>query len=65
MRHGNYTQERLASMITDETLYTVSKLLRRVFVGKMEEQELHDAVLNIDKEIIRRRLERAHETRKH
>jgi len=58
-------QERLGSMITDETLYTISKLLRRVYVGKIEEQELHDAVLNVDKEIIRRRMERANETRKH
>lgn len=58
-------QERLESMITDETLYTISKLLRRVYVGKIEEQELHDAVLNVDKEIIRRRMEKAHETRKH
>lgn len=50
-------------MITDQTLYTISKLLRRVYVGKVEEQELHDAVANVDKEIIRRRMERARETR--
>lgn len=56
-------QERMELMITDQTLYTVSKLLRRVYVGKVEEQELHDAVDNIDNEIIRRRMERARETR--
>lgn len=56
-------QERMELMITDQTLYTVSKLLRRVYVGKVEEQELHDAVDNIDSEIIRRRMERARETR--
>lgn len=58
-------QERMELMITDQTLYTVSKLLRRVYVGKVEEQELHDAVDNIDSEIIRRRMERARETRTH
>lgn len=58
-------QERMELMITDQTLYTVSKLLRRVYVGKVEEQELHDAVDNIDSEIIRRRIERARETRTH
>lgn len=58
-------RERMELMITDQTLYTVSKLLRRVYVGKVEEQELHDAVDNIDSEIIRRRMERARETRTH
>lgn len=56
-------QEGMELMITDQTLYTISKLLRRVYVGKVEEQELHDAVANVDKEIIRRRMERARETR--
>ena len=58
-------QEGMELMITDQTLYTISKLLRRVYVGKVEEQELHDAVDNIDSEIIRRRMERARETRTH
>lgn len=65
MRHAKHTHRNLEYMITDKTLYTISKLLRRLYVGKTEEQELHDAIDNIDKEIFKRRMERAHETRKH
>lgn len=52
-------------VISDKTLRSASKFLRRVYVGKMEEQELFEALVEIDKEILRRLREKADEARKH
>jgi hypothetical protein len=52
-------------VISDRTLRSASKFLRRVYVGKMEEQELFEALVEIDKEILRRLREKADEARKH
>lgn len=52
-------------VMSDRTLRSASKFLRRVFVGKMEEQELFEAIVEIDKEILRRVKEKADEARKH
>lgn len=49
-------------MITDEMLISVSKFLRRAFVGRMEEEELVNCVAVIESEITRRRVDAA---RKH
>lgn len=52
-------------VISDKTLRSASKFLRRVYVGKMEEQELFETLVEIDKEILRRLREKADEARKH
>lgn len=49
-------------MMTDEMLISVSKFLRRAFVGRMEEEELVNCVAVIENEITRRRVDAA---RKH
>lgn len=49
-------------MMTDEMLFSVSKFLRRAFVGRMEEEELVNCVAVIENEITRRRVDAA---RKH
>jgi hypothetical protein len=52
-------------VISDKALRSASKFLRRVYVGKMEEQELFETLIEIDKEILRRVREKADEARKH
>ena len=42
-------------IMTDEMLVSVSKFLRRAFVGRMEEEELVNCVAVIENEITRRR----------
>ncbi len=49
-------------IMTDEMLVSVSKFLRRAFVGRMEEEELVSCVEVIENEITRRRIDAA---RKH
>jgi hypothetical protein len=49
-------------IMTDEMLVSVSKFLRRAFVGKLEEDELVNCVSVIENEITRRRIDAA---RKH
>jgi hypothetical protein len=49
-------------IMTDEMLVSVSKFLRRAFVGRMEEEELVNCVAVIENEITRRRVDAA---RKH
>jgi hypothetical protein len=49
-------------IMTDEMLVSVSKFLRRAFVGRMEEEELVNCVAVIEDEITRRRIDAA---RKH
>ncbi len=49
-------------IMTDEMLVSVSKFLRRAFVGKLEEDELVNCVSTIENEITRRRIDAA---RKH
>jgi hypothetical protein len=49
-------------IMTDEMLVSVSKFLRRAFVGRMEEEELVNCVSVIENEITRRRVDAA---RKH
>ncbi len=49
-------------IMTDEMLVSVSKFLRRAFVGRMEEEELVNCVAVIENEITRRRIDAA---RKH
>lgn len=48
--------------MTDEMLVSVSKFLRRAFVGRMEEEELVNCVAVIENEITKRRIDAA---RKH
>ena len=48
--------------MTDEMLVSVSKFLRRAFVGKLEEDELVNCVSVIENEIMKRRIDAA---RKH
>jgi len=52
-------------MIDVRSLLNASKFLRRVYVGRVEEQDLHDTLEAIDKEIHRQLRERADEARKH
>lgn len=49
-------------IMTDEMLISVSKFLRRAFVGRMEEEELVNCVSVIEHELMRRRIDAA---RKH
>ena len=49
-------------IMTDEMLVSVSKFLRRAFVGKLEEDELVNCVSIIENEIMKRRIDAA---RKH
>jgi len=49
-------------IMTDEMLVSVSKFLRRAFVGKLEEDELVNCVSTIENEIMKRRIDAA---RKH
>ena len=49
-------------IMTDEMFVSVSKFLRRAFVGRMEEEELVNCVAVIENEITRRRVDAA---RKH
>ena len=49
-------------IMTDEMLISVSKFLRRAFVGRMEEEELVNCVAVIENEITKRRVDAA---RKH
>lgn len=51
-------------MINTHTLLNASKFLRRVYVGRTEEQALHDTLEAIDAEIHRQLREKANETRK-
>ena len=48
--------------MTDEMLMSVSKFLRRGFVGRLEEEELYNCVVVIENEIDKRRVDAA---RKH
>ena len=48
--------------MTDEKLISVSKFLRRGFVGRLEEEELYNCVVVIENEINKRRVDAA---RKH
>jgi hypothetical protein len=52
-------------VIADRALLNASKFLRRVYVGRIEEQDLHDTLEAIDIEIHQRIRERANEARKH
>ena len=49
-------------IMTDEMLISVSKFLRRAFVGRLEEEELVNCVSVIERELMRRRIDAA---RKH
>ena len=49
-------------IMTDEMLISVSKFLRRAFVGRLEEEELVNCVSVIEHELTRRRIDAA---RKH
>lgn len=51
-------------MINQRTLLNASKFLRRVYVGRIEEQDLHDTLEAIDAEIHRQLREKAIESRK-
>ena len=46
-------------MIHERHLINASKFLRRVYVGKLDEQELHDVIVAIETEVIERRKETA------
>jgi|APGre2960657404_1045060.scaffolds.fasta_scaffold154063_2 hypothetical protein len=48
--------------MTDEMLMSMSKFLRRAFVGRLEEDELYNCVVVIENEIDKRRVDAA---RKH
>jgi hypothetical protein len=48
--------------MTDEMLMSMSKFLRRAFVGRLEEDELYNCVVVIENEIDKRRVDA---TRKH
>ena len=50
--------------MNQRTLLNASKFLRRVYVGRIEEQDLHDTIEAIDKEIHRQLREKANESRK-
>ena len=50
--------------MNQRTLMNASKFLRRVYVGRIEEQDLHDTIEAIDKEIHRQLREKAIESRK-
>jgi hypothetical protein len=52
-------------MISQRALLNASKFLRRVYVGRIEEQDLHDTLEAIDTEIHRQLREKANEARKH
>jgi hypothetical protein len=51
-------------MIETRSLLNASKFLRRVYVGRVEEQDLHDTLEAIDAEILRQLREKANEARK-
>lgn len=51
-------------MISQRALLNASKFLRRVYVGRIEEQDLHDTLEAIDTEIHRQLREKANESRK-
>jgi len=51
-------------MIETRSLLNASKFLRRVYVGRIEEQDLHDTLEAIDAEILRQLREKANESRK-
>jgi hypothetical protein len=51
-------------MIETRSLLNASKFLRRVYVGRVEEQDLHDTLEAIDTEILRQLREKANESRK-
>jgi hypothetical protein len=46
-------------MIHERHLINASKFLRRVYVGKLDEQDLHDTIIALEKEVIDRRKEKA------
>jgi hypothetical protein len=50
--------------MNQRTLLNASKFLRRVYVGRIEEQDLHDTIEAIDIEIHRQLREKAIESRK-
>jgi hypothetical protein len=50
-------------MIETRSLLNASKFLRRVYVGRVEEQDLHDTLEAIDTEILRQLREKANEAR--
>jgi hypothetical protein len=52
-------------VINTHALLNASKFLRRVYVGRAEEQALHDTLEAIDTEIHRQLREKANEARKH
>ena len=52
-------QDEESKMIHERHLINASKFLRRVYVGKLDEQELHDAITAIETEVIERRKEKA------
>ena len=51
-------------MIETRSMLNASKFLRRVYVGRIEEQDLHDTLEAIDAEILRQLREKANEARK-
>jgi hypothetical protein len=52
-------QDEESKMIHERHLINASKFLRRVYVGKLDEQELHDVIVAIETEVIERRKEKA------
>lgn len=58
-------EDKRFDVIADRALLNASKFLRRVYVGRIEEQDLHDTLEAIDTEIHQRLRERANEARKH
>jgi hypothetical protein len=52
-------QDEESKMIHERHLINASKFLRRVYVGKLDEQELHDVITAIETEVIERRKEKA------
>jgi hypothetical protein len=52
-------QDEESKMIHERHLINASKFLRRVYVGKLDEQELHDVIIAIETEVIERRKEKA------
>lgn len=51
--------------ITDSMLASISKFLRKAYVGRIDEDELYDCVALIENEIDKRLKVRVNEARKH
>jgi hypothetical protein len=52
-------QDEESKMIHERHLINASKFLRRVYVGKLDEQDLHDTIIALETEVINRRKEKA------